>query len=64
MGRGPVETNTFIIKDIILIRLKGVLTQAEKQLAKSSEGALLIKKTRVQLLEGARYLFYYGYYWL
>jgi len=56
MGRGPMETNTFIIKDIVLIRLKGVLTPAEEQLAKSSEGALLIKKTRVQLLEGAKYL--------
>ena len=56
MGRGPIETNTFIIKDAVLVRLKGVLTPAEKQLAKSAEGALLIKKTRVQLLEGARYL--------
>jgi len=54
MGRGPVETNTFIIKDAVLIRLKGVLTPAEQQLAKTSEGALLIKKTRVQLLQGAR----------
>ncbi len=56
MGRGPKETTTYIIKDIILIRLKGVLTPAEEQLAKSSEGALLIKKTRMQLLEGARAL--------
>ncbi len=56
MGRGPMETDTFIIKDAILIRLKGVLTPAEEQLAKTSEGALLIKKTRVQLLEGARAL--------
>ena len=56
MGRGPMETNTFLIKDAVLVRLKGVLTPAEEQLAKSSEGALLIKKTRVQLLEGAKYL--------
>ncbi len=56
MGRGPMETDTFIIKDAILIRLKGVLTPAEEQLAKSQEGADLIKKTRVQLLEGARAL--------
>jgi uncharacterized protein YbcI len=40
----------------VLIRLKGVLPPVEKQLAKTAEGALLIKKTRVQLLEGARYL--------
>ncbi|MGR3302873.1 MAG: DUF2294 domain-containing protein [Candidatus Scalindua sp.] len=56
MGRGPKETVTYIIKDIILVRLKGVLTPAEEQLAKTSEGANLIKKTRVQLLEGARAL--------
>jgi uncharacterized protein YbcI len=56
MGRGPMETDTLIIKDAILIRLKGVLTPAEEQLAKSPDGADLIKKTRVQLLEGARVL--------
>ena len=56
MGRGPMETDTFIIKDSIFIRLKGVLTPAEEQLSKSPEGALLIKKTRAQLLEGARAL--------
>ncbi len=56
MGRGPMETDTFIIKDAVLIRLKGVLTPAEEHLAKTSEGADLIKKTRVQLLEGARAL--------
>ena len=38
------------------MRLKGVLTPAEEQLAKSAEGADLIKKTRMQLLYGARAL--------
>ena len=56
MGRGPKETKTYIIKDMILIRLKGVLTPAEEQLAKSEGGAHLIKKVRVELLEGARIL--------
>ena len=56
MGRDPMETDTFIVKDAVMIRLKGVLTPAEEQLAKTSEGVLLIKKTRVQLLEGARVL--------
>ena len=56
MGRGPNETKTYIIKDMVLIRLKGVLTPAEEQLVKSAAGADLIKKTRVQLLEGARVL--------
>ena len=56
MGRGPMETKTYIIKDMVFVRLKGVLTPAEEQLAKTAEGAELIKKTRVQLLEGARVL--------
>lgn len=56
LGRGPSETKTYIIKDMVLVRLKGVLTPAEEQLAKTAEGADLIKKTRVRLLEGARYL--------
>ena len=56
MGRGPTETKTYIIKDMVFVRLKGVLTPAEEQLAKTAEGAELIKRTRVQLLEGARLL--------
>lgn len=56
MGRGPLETRTFLIEDMILIRLKGVLTKAEEQLAKSDEGLVLIKKVRVKLLEEARSL--------
>ena len=54
MGRGPKETKTYLLKDMLFVRLKGVLTPAEKQLSKTAEGATLIKKTRVQLLEGAR----------
>ena len=56
MGRGPTETKAYIIKDMVLVRLKGVLTPAEEQLTKSAEGADLIKRTRMQLLEGARVL--------
>lgn len=56
MGRGPKETKTLIINDVVFIRLKGVLTPAEEQLSKTAEGADLIKRTRVQLLEGARVL--------
>ena len=56
MGRGPIETKTYIIKDMVFVRLKGVLTPAEEQLAKSPEGADLIKRTRMQLMESARVL--------
>ncbi len=56
MGRGPAETKAYILKDMVFVRLKGVLTPAEEQLTKSSEGAVLIKRTRMQLLESARVL--------
>jgi len=56
MGRGPEEVKTYVIRDIILVRLKGILTLAEKQLAKKPEGKNLIKQTRLQLLEISRSL--------
>jgi|SRR5579884_1950574 len=54
MGRGPKETQTHIIDDLILVRLKGVLTPAEQQLAKNPEGTNLIKQVRSNLLEQGR----------
>jgi uncharacterized protein YbcI len=57
MGRGPEETKTYIIDDMVLVRLKQVLTPAEKQLAKTSNnanGRTLIKQVRTELLEKAR----------
>jgi uncharacterized protein YbcI len=56
MGRGPQETKAFIIEDMILVRLQGVLTPAEQQLAKNPEGMNLIKKIRSNLLEQGREL--------
>jgi len=59
MGRGPDETRTFIIDDMVLVRLRGVLTPAEKQLAKTEDplkGRVLIKQVRIELLETARVL--------
>jgi uncharacterized protein YbcI len=54
MGRGPEETTVDILGDIIFVRLKGVLTVAEKTLAKDPEGKILVKQTRVRLLESSR----------
>jgi uncharacterized protein YbcI len=54
MGRGPVETRVYIIEDMILVRLRGVLTPAEVQLAQNPDGHALIKQLRRQLLEGSR----------
>jgi len=54
MGRGPVESKTYIVEDMILVRLKGILTPAEQQLSKNPEGVELVKKIRANLLEQAR----------
>lgn len=54
MGRGPKEARTHIIQDMILVRLKGVLTPAEQQLTKSVDGVELIKRMRSTLIENAR----------
>ena len=57
MGRGPLETKTYILDDVVLVRLKGVLTQAEHQLAKTVDnprGRELIKQVRIELLEKGR----------
>ena len=56
MGRGPKETKAYIIEDMVLVRLKGVLTPAEQQLAKNDAGTDLIKQIRSNLLEQAREL--------
>ena len=54
MGRGPKETKTFLIEDMVIVRLKGVLTDAERHLTKTQEGRDLIKKVRATMLESAR----------
>ena len=56
MGRGPEEACAYLIDDLVLVRLRGVLTPAEKQLASADtgEGRGLIKQVRSQLLEKAR----------
>jgi uncharacterized protein YbcI len=58
MGRGPKEARTYIVEDIVLVRLKGVLTPAEEQLAKSADGSELVKKMRSTLIEKGRPLLY------
>jgi uncharacterized protein YbcI len=57
MGRGPLETKSYIVDDMIIVRLKGVLTKAEHNLAKSSKdsrGRDLIKQVRIELIENGR----------
>jgi uncharacterized protein YbcI len=56
MGRGPIETRTYILDDMIVVRLKGVLTPAEQQLTKSNSprGGYLLKQVRNELLASGR----------
>lgn len=54
MGRGPKEIRTIIQSDMIIIRLKGFLSQSEKKLSESSHGVKLIKEVRTALFEGSR----------
>jgi uncharacterized protein YbcI len=53
-GRGPTEVRTDIIRDMIIVTSKGVLSTAEKHLAKDSEGMVLVKKLRQLLTEQGR----------
>jgi len=57
-GRGPAEVKTYIIDDMVFVRLKGILTRAEQQLTKSEDGVELIKKVRTSLLENAKPMLY------
>lgn len=54
MGRGPKQIKTTICQDLIIIRLKGFLSQAEQKLAESSQGVELLKRVRTTLFEGAK----------
>lgn len=56
MGRGPVEVRTYLLGDLIVVRLKGVLTPAEQRLAKSKSprSGYLLKQVRNELLACGR----------
>jgi uncharacterized protein YbcI len=57
MGRGPKDIHTYLIGDLVVVRLKGVLTVAEQQLVASltaEKGRDLLKEVRTQLIETAR----------
>lgn len=57
MGRGPKDIHTHVIGDLVVVRLTGVLTAAEKQMVKSipaEKGRELLKQVRTHLIETAR----------
>jgi uncharacterized protein YbcI len=57
MGRGPKDIHAHLIGDLVVVRLRGVLTAAEQQLVKtlpSEKGRDLLKQVRTHLIETAR----------
>ena len=57
MGRGPRDIHAHLIGDLLLVRLKGVLTAAEQHLVKTlpaEKGRDLLKQVRTHLIETAR----------
>lgn len=57
MGRGPKDIHAHLLHDLLVIRLEGVLTTAERQLVESlppEKGRDLLKQVRTHLIEAAR----------
>ena len=57
MGRGPTDIRAHLIDDLLIVRLKGVLTAAEQHLVKTlsgEKGRDLLKQVRTHLIETAR----------
>jgi uncharacterized protein YbcI len=57
MGRGPKDIHSYLIDNLVMIRLQGVLTAAEQHLVGSlpgEKGRDLLKQVRIQLIETAR----------
>ena len=54
MGRGPEDVRAFVVRDLVVVRLKGVLTPAERQLAKTAEGVEMVKRIRQTLIAQGR----------
>jgi len=57
MGRGPKDIRAYLIGDLLVVRLLGVLTAAEQHLVQTlpvEKGRDLLKQVRSQLIEVAR----------
>ncbi len=57
MGRGPRHIRAHLIGDLLVVRLQGVLTAAEKQLVKTQlpeRGRELLKQVRMAIIDTTR----------
>jgi uncharacterized protein YbcI len=57
MGRGPKDIRAYVLGEVVVVRLEGVLTAAERHLVQSlpaDKGRELLKQVRTHLIETAR----------
>ncbi|HET6325576.1 MAG TPA: DUF2294 domain-containing protein [Planctomycetaceae bacterium] len=57
MGRSTKHVHAYLIDDLVVVRLQGILTPAEKRLATvlpAEKGRRLLKQVRTHLIETAR----------
>ena len=55
-GLGPRDIHAYLLGDVLVVRLRGLLTPAEQQLAKlpSEKGRDLLRQVRTHLVETAK----------
>jgi uncharacterized protein YbcI len=53
LGRGPKEAKSFIVENLVIVKLQGILSPAEQQLSHENGGVDLIKKMRTRLIESS-----------
>ena len=53
-GRGPKQARTYLVEDLVIVRLQEVLTSAERQLTGNPHGQSLVKQFHQQMYEIAR----------
>ncbi len=51
LGRGSISVKADILRDMIIVSLKGILTPAEYSVCETKDGMLAIKRTRADLVE-------------
>ena len=54
MGRGPKVIKSYILGDMIIVRLSGFLSPSEQKLTDNHQGIELFKKVRTSVFEGGR----------
>jgi uncharacterized protein YbcI len=53
LGRGPRGARTFILHDMVVVRISGVLSPAEELMVKTDGGIDLLKQMRRRMIEAS-----------